>query len=102
VTQQSKILLGDCQSIASGHNSSVREERERIALEYADHVSATPVDVCDEFFANLQQHFSKHEIVELTAHIAHENFNAKSSRPLLVEANNFCEIPLQQPKAQAP
>ena len=83
-------------------DSSHLSERERIALEYADRVSATPVDIPDAFFAHLQGLFSEREIVELTAHIAHENYNAKSSRPLLVEANNFCDIPLQQPKAQAP
>lgn len=67
-------------------------ERERIALEYADRVSATPVDVPDEFFADLMRLFSEREIVELTAHIAQENYNAKSNRPLRVDANNFCEI----------
>jgi alkylhydroperoxidase family enzyme len=69
-------------------------ERERIALEYADRVSATPVNVPDEFFAVLRQHFSEREIVELTAHVAHENYNAKSNRPLRVDANDFCEVPL--------
>jgi alkylhydroperoxidase family enzyme len=78
-----------------GHMS----ERERIALEYADRVSVTPVDVPDEFFAHLRRLFSEREIVELTAHIAHENYNAKSNRPLRVDANNFCEISLPQPKA---
>jgi alkylhydroperoxidase family enzyme len=71
-------------------------ERDRIALEYADRISAIPVDVPDEFFANLARLFSEREIVELTAHIAHENYNAKSNRPLRVEANNFCEIPAPQ------
>ena len=80
-------------------DSSRLSERERIALEYADRVSATPVDVPDEFFTQLQRLFSEREIVELTAHIAHENYNAKSNRPLRVDANNFCEIPLSQPKA---
>src|SRR5262249_25932667 len=74
-------------------------ERERIALEYADRVSATPVDVPDEFFAKLRPLFSDREIVELTAHIAHENYKAKSNRPLRVEPNNFCEMPLPQPAA---
>jgi alkylhydroperoxidase family enzyme len=74
--------------------SSNLSEREQLALEYADRVSATPVDVPDEFFANLRRRFSEREIVELTAQIAHENYNAKSNRPLRVEANNFCEIPL--------
>jgi alkylhydroperoxidase family enzyme len=69
-------------------------ERERLALEYADRISATPVDVPDEFFASLRNVFSEQEIVELTGHIAHENYNAKSNRPLRVESNNFCEIPV--------
>jgi alkylhydroperoxidase family enzyme len=64
-------------------------ERERLALEYADRVSTTPVDVP----------VSEREIVELTGHIAHENYNAKSNRPLRVEANNLCEIPLPRQRA---
>ena len=75
-------------------DAAALSERERIALEYADRVSATPVDVPDEFFARLQALFSEREIVELTAHIAHENYNAKSNRPLRVESNQFCEIPI--------
>ena len=78
---------------ALGMNESTDlSERERVALEYADRVSATPVDVPDEFFANLKRLFSDREIVELTAHIAHENYNAKSNRPLRVVANNFCDM----------
>jgi len=79
--------------------SSNLSERERIALEYADRISTTPVDVPDEFFTNLQRLFSEREIVELTTNIAHENYNAKSARPLRVEANNFCEMPFPQPQA---
>ena len=74
-------------------------ERERIALAYADRVSATPVDVPDAFFAHMQRLFSECEIVELTAHIAHKHYNAKSNRPLRVEANHFCAMPLPQPRA---
>jgi alkylhydroperoxidase family enzyme len=69
-------------------------ERHRLALEYADRVSATPVDVPDAFFARLRAEFSEREIVELTANIAHENYNAKFNRPLRVAANDFCDIPL--------
>jgi len=69
-------------------------ERQQVALEYADRVSATPVDVQDAFFARLRSLFSESEIVELTANIAHENYNAKFNRPLRIAANDFCEIPL--------
>ena len=72
--------------------------RERLALDYADHVSATPVDVSDERFARLAAEFSEREIVELTATIAHENYNSKFNRPLRIEANNFCQIPLPTPE----
>jgi len=75
-------------------DSASLTERERMALEYADRVTAMPVDVPDEFYARLRCLFSEREIVELTAQIAHENYNAKSNRPLRVEANHFCEIPL--------
>jgi alkylhydroperoxidase family enzyme len=72
--------------------------RERLALEYADRVSATPVDVPDDFFARLVVEFSEREIVELTATIAHESYNSKFNRPLRIEANNFCQIPLPSPE----
>jgi alkylhydroperoxidase family enzyme len=72
--------------------------REAVALEYADRVSATPVDVPDAFFQRLGESFSEREIVELTATIAHENYNSKFNRPLRVESNNFCELPLPTPE----
>ena len=71
--------------------------REQLALEYADRVSATPVDVPDAFFERLRAEFSEREIVELTAHIAQENGNAKTSRPLRIESNHFCTLPLPPP-----
>jgi len=80
-------------------DGSELSDRERLALEYADRVSTTPVDVPDDFFARLKETFTEREIVELTAQIAHENYNAKSSRPLRVETNNFCEIPLPPAKS---
>lgn len=82
-------------------DSSVLSERERMALDYADRVSATPVDVPDDVFAKLRSLFSERELVELTSHVAHENYNAKFNRPLRVEANNLCEIPLPRADAQA-
>ena len=71
-------------------------QREKIALQYADRVSATPVDVSDEFFATLQDQFNEREILELTSFIAHENYNAKMNRPLRVEANGLCPFVVEQ------
>jgi len=91
-------LAGAIEAALGVKESSKLPERERIALEYADRVSATPVDVPDDFFASLARPFSEREIVELTAYIAHENYNTKSNRPLRVEANNFYQIPVPCPK----
>jgi len=79
-------------------DSCALSERERLVLEYTDRVCTTPIDVPDDFFAELRSHFSEREIVELTSQIAHENYNAKLNRPLRVEANDICEIPLRLPK----
>jgi alkylhydroperoxidase family enzyme len=88
---------------ALGLNESCElSERERLVLEYTDRVCAAPIDVPDEFFAKLRSLFSEREIVELTSQIAHENYNAKLNRPLRVEANNLCPIPLRRPEPVDP
>jgi alkylhydroperoxidase family enzyme len=91
-----KVGLSEAKILAAlmPDESNELSERERIALEYADRVSATPVDVPDEFFEKLENHFSEREILELTSYIAHENYNAKMNRPLRVEANHLCQLPL--------
>ena len=42
-------------------------EREKAALDYTVAVMRTPVEVTDELFARLQQHFTDEQLVELTA-----------------------------------
>ena len=94
----SRAAIDVALGIRDPHELSAREQ---LALEYAERVSATPVDVGDELFARLAAAFTEREIVELTATIAHENYNSKFNRPLRVEANQFCEIPLPTPEQLA-
>jgi alkylhydroperoxidase family enzyme len=75
-------------------DASALDRRERLAVEYADRVTATPVDVPDAFFEEIRAAFSERELVELTATIAHESFNSKFNRALRIEANEFCSLPL--------
>ena len=49
--------------------------------------------VADETFAELRQHFSEREIVELTAAVAAENFYNRINTALEVEAQGFCALP---------
>src|ERR1700734_2047641 len=47
--------------------SDLFTEREKTALDYAAGVMRTPVDVSDELFARMREHFSAAQLVEITA-----------------------------------
>jgi len=47
--------------------SDLFTEREKIALDYTVGVMRTPVDVSDELFARMREHFSEKQLVEITA-----------------------------------
>ncbi len=59
--------------------SDLFSDREKLALDYAVAVMRTPVEVTDELFARMNEHFSDQQLVELTAHLTVVNldrFNA--------------------------
>lgn len=47
--------------------SELFTEREKLALDYTVAVMRTPVEVTDELFARLKEHFSDEQLVEITA-----------------------------------
>ena len=49
-------------------------------LRMADAVSDTPSKVSDELYAELRQHFTEDELIELAAAAAQENFRARYNR----------------------
>jgi AhpD family alkylhydroperoxidase len=48
-------------------HSDLFTEREKLALDYTTGVMRTPVDVTDELFARMKEHFTDEQLVELTA-----------------------------------
>jgi alkylhydroperoxidase family enzyme len=46
----------------------------------ADALADTPSNVSDELYAELRQHFSEDELIELAADAAQENFRARWNR----------------------
>jgi alkylhydroperoxidase family enzyme len=74
------------------------DDRERLALEYADRITITDQDVDDEFFSGLQQVFSDDELVELTATIAWENSSSKFNRALRIESQELWQCTKEQPE----
>jgi alkylhydroperoxidase family enzyme len=67
------------------------DDRERVALSYADGMTITDRDVDDTLFTRLATHFSPDEIVELTAIIAWENASSKFNRALRVPSQQLVE-----------
>src|SRR5438445_4274677 len=47
--------------------SDLFTEREKVALDYAVGVMRTPVEVSDQLFARMKEHFSDEQMVEITA-----------------------------------
>ena len=47
--------------------SDLFTEREKLALDYTVAVMRTPVEVTDELFARMKEHFSEEQLVEITA-----------------------------------
>jgi hypothetical protein len=60
-------------------------------MEYAEELTKEPVQVPDELFARLREHFDEEQIVELTAAIAIENFRSRFNNALEVEPAGFSE-----------
>ncbi len=73
--------------------SPLYDEAERAALEYADAITLSDMDVTDELFALVRRHFDDDEIVELTAVIAWENSSSKFNRALRVPSQNLWKGP---------
>jgi len=75
---------------------------ERLVLHYADGMTISGQDVSDELFAGLRRYFSEEAVVELTAHVAFENFRSKFNHALRIEAQGFCRIGKVRPRAGRP
>ncbi len=64
---------------------------EKLVMEYGEEMSKTNVDISDELFARLREHFDDEQIVELTAAVAIENFRARFNDALQVPPSGFSE-----------
>jgi AhpD family alkylhydroperoxidase len=66
-------------------------EEEKVVMEYAEELTKEPVEVPDELFARLREHFDEAQIVELTAAITIENFRSRFNRALEIAPAGFSE-----------
>ena len=74
---------------------------ERLAIAYADGMTATPVRVTDEQVAELVETFGEKGVIELTYQISLENMRARMNSALGITEQGFssgdaCRVPLTQ------
>ncbi|MBA2715365.1 MAG: carboxymuconolactone decarboxylase family protein [Rubrobacteraceae bacterium] len=82
--------------------SGLFTDLEKLVLDYAVGMSRTPVEVPDELFAALREHFDEAQLVELTSAIALENMRGRFNLALGVGVAGFsegmvCAVPVTPP-----
>jgi AhpD family alkylhydroperoxidase len=82
--------------------SPVFSSLERDVMEYAEAMSATPLEVTDELSARLLEQLGPAAMVELTAWVAFSNMSTRMNVALGIESQGFsktCTVPLAKPSA---
>jgi alkylhydroperoxidase family enzyme len=64
-------------------------DTERLVIELADALTATPSNVSDELYARLRNQFSEEQLMQLGGQIAFENYRARWNRLFNVESDNL-------------
>ena len=64
-------------------------DAEKVALEYADAITDTRLDVEDELFARVERHYDDDTIAELTMIIAWENASSRFNRAFRIPSQGF-------------
>jgi AhpD family alkylhydroperoxidase len=91
LAQDAGVPEAELRELSTWRDSSRFDELDRLALEYAEAITRTPVEVSDELFARLREHFDERQIVELTMAIALENMYSRSNWALGIEGEGFTE-----------
>ncbi len=85
MTEEKLISLADFES--SPHLNDL----EKLALHYAVAMTETPVTVSDPLFHQLERHFNRQQLVELTSAIAWENYRARFDHAFGIESEGFSQ-----------
>jgi alkylhydroperoxidase family enzyme len=80
-------------ALADYATSPLYSLEERLALELADAMSAGVVEITDDLYSRLSEHFDEAQLVELAATAAMENFRARFNRVFKIEPNAlYCPV----------
>ena len=91
LAQQAGLPDEQLRELSRWRESERFDPLERLVLEYAEAMTRTPVDVPDELFAHLHEHFDERQLVELTMAVALENLYSRSNWAFGIEGQGFSE-----------
>jgi AhpD family alkylhydroperoxidase len=80
------------EALEDWRDSNLFEEREQVALEFAEAVTRSDLSVGDELMDRLKRHFDDDAVIELTGLIAFQNLSSKFNSALGVPAQGFCRL----------
>jgi alkylhydroperoxidase family enzyme len=95
-TMKHDVPAAKIRAVPHWRDSDTFSALERLVLEYAEAMTATPPSVTDELTQRLRGHLSEAQLVELTAIVAVENLRSRINAALGLTAQGFrdrCEIP---------
>jgi uncharacterized peroxidase-related enzyme len=84
--------MAKVEALEHWRESGLFDERERVALDYAEAMTDSNRRVTDDLFARLTAIFDDDAIVELTGLIAFQNLSSKFNSALDVPAQGFCRV----------
>jgi alkylhydroperoxidase family enzyme len=76
-------------SAVLGDDLAPFNDTERLVIELAAALTATPSNVSDELYARLRNQFSEEQLMQLGGQIAFENYRARWNRLFNVESDNL-------------
>jgi alkylhydroperoxidase family enzyme len=91
ISRQWGLTDAELLALPSYRTSDLFDEVDTLVLDYAVGMTRTPVDVSDELFARLSEHFDDAQLVELTHLIALENMYGRFNLALGVGSSGFSE-----------
>jgi alkylhydroperoxidase family enzyme len=71
-----------------GDDLSPLNEIERLVIELADAMVTAPSNIYDDLYARLRKEFSEEQLMQLSGHIAFENYRARWNRVFDVESDH--------------
>ncbi len=91
LAQDSGIPGEDLRELSRWRDSERFDELDRSVLGYAEAMTRTPVEVSDQCFERLREHFDERQMIELTMAIGAENLYARANWALGIEGEGFSE-----------